>query len=107
MQRNDVDIFAFQIVHPTIPKSDVAMGRAVKAVAPDLVTAIVLVRNPVNVGDVRHGGMKGGVEHGHLWHAIAKQFHAGADTFNVGRIVQRRQLDAVLDAGEHLILDFH
>ena len=40
-----------------------------------------------------------------LRHAGAEQRARRADALQVGRVVERRELDAVLDAGEHLVVD--
>jgi hypothetical protein len=41
--------------------------------------------------------MKSRVEHGHLRHIRTKELTGGTDAFEAGRIVERRQFDALLD----------
>jgi hypothetical protein len=48
-----------------------------------------------------------GVEHGHVRHALAEQRARGADALEVRGVVQRREVDAFLDAREHRGVDAH
>ena len=79
---------------------------AVEAVAADLVLAVVFVGQGVDVGLFGHGLVKGGVEdpgHGDA----GQDLLAGLDAGDVGRVVQRRQRDALLEGGEHGLGDGH
>ena len=45
------------------------------------------------------------IEHRHLRHAVAQQVHRGPDPLEIRRVVQRGELDAVLDALDHGAVD--
>ena len=81
------------------------MAGAVEAVAADLVLLIVLVGDRVHIVRLRHGLMERGVEYGDHRNVRAHDLAAGLNADQVGRIVQRRERDAVLDRLEHLFGD--
>ena len=72
---------------------DVAMRRAVKAVAPHAVPPIELVRHRVEVRRLGQAVMKRRVEHRDLRHAGAEHRARRGDAAQVVRVVQRRELD--------------
>ena len=83
------------------------MRGAVEAVAADLVPHVERVRDRVQVRHLRHRGVERGVEDGHLRHAGAEQLARGVDALEVRRVVQRREVDAVLDLVHDLVADHH
>ena len=81
------------------------MGRPVKTVPPDLVPPVVSVGNAIEEGHFRHRCVKLCIEHRYLWDAASQQLGGGANALEVCRIVQGRQLDAVLDTPQHFVVD--
>src|SRR5699024_290590 len=75
---------------------DKAVAGAVEAVAADAVLLIVLVRDGVQVGLLVHAHAEGGVEYSYVRFARAN-FFTGLDTHQVGRRVQRAQVEALAD----------
>jgi len=81
--------------------------RAVESGAADLEAPVVLVGDPVQVCHLRQGRVERGVEHRDLRHAVAQELARRANAPQVRRVVQRRQLDAILDARDHVVVDAH
>jgi hypothetical protein len=77
----------------------VPVRSAVESVAADLVAAVHPVRQRVQVRLVRERVVEGGVEHARL-RDIAEDLAHGFYGLDVGRVVERRQIDHVLDLGE-------
>jgi hypothetical protein len=71
MQGDDVRVVARATGQHPIPVPDVAIGRAVKAVAADAMPPVELVGKRIEVGALRDRLMKGGVEDRHLRNAAA------------------------------------
>jgi hypothetical protein len=107
MQRDEVRALARRSgeLAPTV--RHVAVRGAVKAVAAHLVAAIELVGDGVEVRVRRQRAVEGGVEHRDLRHARAQDRRRGADALEVGRVVQRREIDRVLDPLQYLVVDPH
>ena len=80
------------------------MAGAMEAIAPDFVFLIIFIREAVQIGLLRHGLMKGRIKDRHHRHA-RHDLHAGTDTDQVGRIVQRRQIAAFFDSPHHLFIN--
>src|SRR5918999_4580615 len=78
-----------------------------KAVPSHSIAAIELIRQRIQEGMVRQGLMKCCVKHGDLWQAFAKQCPRGSDAFDVRRIVQWRQVDAVFEAANDFVVYQH
>ena len=76
-----------------------------KAVTAHLVAAVELVGEGVQVSALRQGLVERRVEDGDLRQARPEQLPGGLNAFDVGRVVQRRQLDHVFDAVEHFVGD--
>ena len=75
---------------------DIAMGRAVEAVAAEMIFLIILRGDGVAIGLRGHGHMERSVEHGDL--GLARHdLLAGLDAHEVGRVVERAEGDAVAD----------
>ena len=60
--------------------------------------AIELVRERVEVSIIRQRLMKRRVEDGDLWETCAEDLARRRDASDVGRIMERRKLDAIFDA---------
>ena len=85
---------------------DVQVRGAVEAVAPHLVLLVPFVGQRVDIGMLRHGLVESGVEDGHMGNGR----HEGLgrlDPFNVGRIVQRRQVLDLFDGIQDILVDHH
>ena len=83
---------------------DIAVARAVEAVAADAVVLIILIRNSVHEGLAGHGLMESGVEncdHGDIAHDIT----AGIDADDVCGIVQGGKGGALLESLHDLVCD--
>ena len=84
----------------------VAVRGAVEAIAAHPTLGVQLVRKGVEVGPPGQGLVKGGVEDGHLGHR-GQHLACDADAQQVGRVVQRGELDMVFDGGLDLWGDDH
>src|SRR6266404_8995708 len=51
--------------------------------------------------------MKRSIKNGNLRQSVAKHFPGSNDSFDIGRIMKRRQFDAVFDATQHGIVNNH
>ena len=78
---------------------------AVEAVAADAVAAVELVRNGIEIGRLGHRRMEGGIEHRDHRDPLAEQGAGGPDAAQVGRVVQRGEVDAVLDPADDAGVD--
>ena len=107
VQRDDPYLFARDAAQLAVAIGHVAVGRAVEPVPADLEPPVVLVRDPVQVRHLGQARVERGVEHRDLRHAVAQELARRADALEVGRVVQRRQLDAILDARDHGLVDAH
>ena len=87
-------------------QADVVVTGAVHAIATDAVLGIHGVGQGIEIGTLRHALVKGGVEHRNI-RQRRKRLLGGPDPDQVGRVVQRSQGDAGLDAGNHLLVDDH
>ena len=83
---------------------DILVGGAVEAVAADGVVLVVLSGDGVAVSNGRHGHMERGVEHSDLGSGGHDSL-AGADTHQVGGVVQGAQRNALLDGGNNVVID--
>ena len=86
---------------------DVAMARAVEAVAADAVVLVILIRNRVHEGLAGHGLVERGVKHGDHRHVVAHDLAAGVDAGDVRGVVQRREGGALLERLHDLVVDLH
>ena len=80
----------------------VAVAGAVEAVSAHAVLLVEAVGEGVHIRFGRHGLMESGVEHTHLLDAGENLLH-GLDAGDVGRIVERSEVVAVLDLLKHLV----
>ena len=84
--------------------ADVFVAGAVKAVTAYAVHGVQLVGQRVAEGVRRHGLVKCRIEHRNLWR-LRQQLHGGADTGQVGRIMQWCQRDVGFDAGDDVVVE--
>ena len=82
----------------------VLVAGAVEAVAAHAVLLIILVGDGVHIRLGGHGGMEGGVKHGHIGQ-VAEHLLGGLDAHDGGRVVQGGQRAQVTDGLYHLIGD--
>ena len=85
----------------------IAMGGAVKAIPADLVFLIIFIRQRIQIGGRRHGGVERGIKDHNLRHPGAEAFAAGADTLYMGQVMQRRQIGQPFDLGDDLFVYQH
>src|SRR5690606_7080376 len=78
----------------------------VEAVAPDLVATVERVGNCVQVGVRRQRLMERRIEHRDLRN-VAERLAHGSNAFQVVRVVQRREVDHLLDLAQHDRIDLH
>lgn len=78
---------------------------AVEAVAAHAMVLVERVGHAVGEGLGGHGGVEGRVEDGDLGHVLAKYLGGHVDAEQVARVVQRGELDVLLDGLEHLVVD--
>ncbi len=49
--------------------------------------------------------MKGGIEHRYLWNTRTQNLYGGVNSLEIGRIVKRRQFDAIFNAFDDIVTD--
>ncbi len=86
------------------PRRYIVVACTMKTVAADLVLLIILIGKSIQIRLLRHGLMKRRVEHCHHRH-IRHDLLAGIDADQICRIVERRQIVALLDGFQHLVID--
>jgi len=106
VQRDQVGVTRLGLQDLAGAAGDVEVGGPVEAVAPDGVLLVERVRDGVDVGVLRHGGVEGGVEHADHGD-IGQDGHRRFDAHDVGRVVQRSQLDVILEGLDHGVGDPH
>ena len=97
VQRDDLRLLARAAGELAIAIRDVAVRRAVKAVSAHAVAPVELVRDRVEVRGLRQAVMKRRVEHRDLRNAGAEHGARRRDAAEIVRIVQRRELDQLLE----------
>ena len=103
---DDLQVFQFLAHGLGALLGHVKVRGAVEAVAADLVLAVVFVGERIDVGLFGHGLVEGGVEgpgHGDA----GQDLLAGLDADDVGRVVQRRQRDALFQGVQDGFGDRH
>ena len=88
-----------------VAPGEVGVRRAVEAVASNAVTAVELIRNRVEIRCLGHRRVEGGVEYRHHRGAVAERRPGGPDAVQVRRVVQRSEVDAVLDLADDAGVD--
>src|SRR6476660_352184 len=86
-----------------IPKRDVAVRRPVKPVSPNAMPSVQVIGNGIPIRLLGNGMMESRVERRHLRHVGTQQFSRRQNSLYVIRIVQRRQVDAILNPLKHSI----
>ena len=89
----------------TIAVSDVPMRRPVESVTAHFVTAIQLVGKAVQVRDLGERVVERRVEHRDLRNAGSEDARRGANTGDVVRVVQRRELHELIERLENAFVD--
>lgn len=84
----------------------IAVRRAVEAVAADLVFSVQLVGDGVEIRLLGHRAVEGGVDDQHL-RGGRHNLHTAADAEQMGNRVQRRDVAALFQIREHLLVDEH
>ena len=79
------------------------MRGAMKTITPHFVSPVQLIWQSIQISMIRQCLMKSSVEDSDLRQPFAKQAAGGSDTFDVGGIVQWRQVDAILYTAKHFI----
>ena len=104
VQHDQVELLRWPAQHLGGPGAHEAVAGAVEAVAPHLVLVVPLLRDGVAVGDRRHRLVEGGVEDRDL-HEAGQRVARGLDAEQVGRHVQRRQVDERVELGQGRVVD--
>ena len=104
MQRDDFGGVARPSGELTVAIRDIAMRRAMKAIASHAVPPVKLVRYGIDVRGLRQAVMERGVEHSDLWNAGSERRARRRDTAQVVRVVQRREFDQFLEAAPHVVI---
>jgi hypothetical protein len=81
------------------------MGSSVEPVPADPVTAVEMIRDGVEIGLFGNGMMEGGIKDGHLGNARTKELASCQNAFDVVRIVEGSEIDAVLDSLQNRVID--
>lgn len=76
-----------------------------KSIPPDPVSVIKLVRDRVKIRVFGQTLVKRGVKNSNLGNAFAEDLRTGSNSFDVCRIVQWCELNAVFDASNHIFRD--
>ena len=96
-------LYAEEVAHTL---RHVAVTRAVEAVAAHAVLLVQVVRNGVKVRVGGHRLVERSVENTYLRQA-GHQLADGLHALEVGRVVQRCEVDALLEGLEYLVVDYH
>src|SRR5882672_4565499 len=83
----------------------VAVGYAVKTIPANPVAKVEVVRNGVQIGALGQRVVKSGIEYGDLRNLRTQQFAHGANSAEIRGIVQGGQVDAILNAPHHFVVD--
>src|SRR6516162_578995 len=81
------------------------MRRAVESVTADLLLLVVTVRDGIHIRMLRHSLVKRGIEHRDLRSLRSEQFLCCLNALKINGIVQRSQLNAVLDSLQYVVID--
>ena len=76
-----------------------------KTISPNAVPPVKMIGNCIEVSLLRKRMMERSIKHRDLRQIFAEQIARGHDPLNIFRIVQWRQIDAVLDPLQHLVVD--
>ena len=98
-------LFACEPVQCPVTKRHVAVRRSVKSIAPDAMTAVEMVGQRVEVSVLGNRRVKSGIEYRHLRRRLAEDLPQGPNSAQVIGIMEGREVDAVLDPLQHLIVD--
>jgi hypothetical protein len=75
----------------------------VKNISSDFVAAVKLIRNGVEKCAFGQTLMKSRIENGDLRQSCAEDFTSCGNTFDVCRIMQRREFNTVFDAAQNVV----
>ena len=81
-----------------------AVGSSVEAILPYCVLLIVFGRNRITVCFRRHGLVECGIKYCYI-RLARHQFHAGTDSHQVCRIVQRSKVATLIDNRDYFVVD--
>ena len=82
--------------------ADIAVRGSVETIAAYAVLLVQLVGNGIHISLGRHGLVESGIKDTYLRQTGHELFHC-IDTLQVGRVVQRSQVRALLEGLEHLV----
>ena len=106
MAGDDALLFGLHMEEVAHPTGYVAVARAVEPIAAHAVFRVEFVGDGIHIGFLRHGLVERRVEHAHLRQS-RHEFGYCLHTFQVGRIVERCQVDAFLEHAQHFVVDDH
>src|SRR6185369_17562954 len=104
MQRDDVCLFAGDVSNLAIAIRDVAMRRTVESITPNLVSPIELIGDRIQISSLGQRLMKRGIENRDLGQSRSEELARGLNAFYVRGVVQRRKVDAILDAAQDFVV---
>src|SRR5262249_20590126 len=105
MERDHVGLISGDVAQLAIAVSDIAMRSAVKAITAQPVAAIELIGQRVEKSLLGQGVMKRSIEDCRLRQRRAEDLTGRDDAFNIGGIMERRQLDTFFNAAHDLVSD--
>src|SRR4030095_15916950 len=105
MHRHEICLVPRNVTNLTIAIGHVTVRRSVKAITTNFMSPVELIRQSIQVSVLGKSLMKCGVEYGDLRQAVTEDFARRKNAFDVGRVVKRSKIDAVLDAPQHGIID--
>ena len=76
-----------------------------EAVTPEPMAPVQLIRKRIEIGALRKSLVKRGIKDGNLRKARAEDVARGRNALQIPRIVKGREIDAVLNALEHTVID--
>jgi len=100
-----VRLFACEPVQCPVTKRHVAVRCSVKSIAPDAMTAVEMVGQRVEVSVLGNRRVKSGIEYCDLRRRLAEDLPQCPNSAKVVGVMERREVDAVLDSFQHLIVD--
>ncbi len=105
MKCDDVGLLSSKSAKRAVAESYVTMRSAVKSVAANAVAAIEVIWNGVEIRVIRNRMVKRCIEDCDLRSFAAERFSRRGDSFQVIRIMQRREIDSLFEAFQDSFID--
>src|SRR3989339_214573 len=101
MSGNNFEFFVWFSQHNSCSVSNITVGRTMKPVTADFIFLIKLVWYSIQVCPWRHFYMEGSIENTNL-RSCLQMFFCSLNTFNVRRIMKRRQFNIIFECFHNL-----